>query len=161
MSIYYRPHIQNGQIAKRRFRAVNIVWIRPAMRAISLAPGQERQQSRALLFLIAFGAFIAAGFLFSLHQHFTASAIEREEVQLKSTMDHTFSEQRHLEVKRARALSPREIERAAGERGALAPVKLDPPAVLRPASTSLKRAGSRHDGDGQKAQGDNSAATGR
>jgi hypothetical protein len=96
-----------------------------------------------LFFLIGFGAFIAAGFVFSLHQHFAANAIGREEVRLKSNLDQLGSEQRHLGLQRARALSPRELERRATQQSGLAPLRLDQPVALRLAPTAAGRANTK------------------
>ena len=147
MSIYYRPDIHNGTVAKRPPR------IKPSTRPVrsSQPPLAEgRHQSRTLWCLIVFGACIAAGFVFSLHQHFTANAIGREDVRLKANLDQAFSEQRHLELKRERAFSLREIERVANQRGNLAPLKLDSSAALRATPAVMKR-GSLSRADAQPA----------
>lgn len=127
MSTYYRPSIQNGEIAKRPLRPHHTA---PPVRTRKAPVADGPHQARALLYLIAFGACIAAGFVFSLHQHFTANAIERDDVRLKQNLDHAFSEQRHLELDRTRTFSPREVEAAAHRQGNLAPLKLDPATAL-------------------------------
>ncbi len=109
------------------------------MRSSQPPPPEAPHQSRALLYLIAFGVCIAAGFVFSLNQHFTASALGREGVKLRAELDQAFSEQRDLELNRARASSPQEIERAANRQGNLAPLKLDSPAALRVTPAMVKR----------------------
>src|SRR3989442_7691420 len=120
MSMYYRPGIQNGSVVKRPHIKPSP---RPPVRSNQPPPAEAPHQSRTLLYLIAFGACIAAGFVFSLNQHFTASALGREGVRLRAELDQAFSEQRHLELNRGRAASPQEIERAANRQGNLAPLK--------------------------------------
>lgn len=136
MSIYYRPSIQNGSVVKRTPRIKSSP--RP-IRSSQPPPPEAPHQSRALLYLIVFGACITAGFVFSLNQHFTASALGREGVKLRAELDQAFSEQRHLELNRAQASSPQEIGRTANRQGNLAPLKLDSPAVLRVTPAMLKR----------------------
>ena len=128
MSIYYRPEIQNGPVAKRRYRTPQLP---PPFRQPQAPRVQGPHELRPLLCLIAIGAFIATGFVFSLHYHFAAHAIECEDVRLKTTLDQLGSEQRHLELERSRALNPDELKRAASRQDNLAPLKLDPPATLR------------------------------
>lgn len=135
MSMYYRPGIQNGSVAKRTHSKPSPRPVHASQPPLTEAP----PQSRALLYLIAFGACIAAGFVFSLNQHFTASALGREGVKLRAELDQASSEQRHLELNRARAASPQEIERAVNRQGNLAPLKLDSPAVLRVTPAMVKR----------------------
>jgi hypothetical protein len=135
MSLYYRPDIQNGPVAKRsaRSKAASL-----PVRSNKPPLPEGPYQWRALLGLILFGAGIATGFVFSLHQHFTANIIGREEVRLKADLDRAFSEQRDLDLRRARASSLREIERAASRQN-LAPLKLDAPEVLRVLPAVLKQ----------------------
>src|SRR5437764_1323251 len=139
MSIYYRPNVQNGSVAKRPRSKPSP---RPSPRLMHANQPLEvsaPHQSRALLYLIAFGACIAAGFVFSLNQHFIASALGREGVRLRAELDQAGSERRHLELNRARASSPLEIEHAANRQGNLAPLKMDSPAVLRVTPAMVKR----------------------
>jgi len=128
MSIYYRPEIQNRPVAKRRCRTAQLP---PPFRQPPAPRVQGPHELRPLLCLIAIGALIATGFVFSLHYHFAAHAIECEDVQLKTTLDQLGSEQRHLELERSRALNPEELKRAASRQDNLAPLKLDLPAALR------------------------------
>ena len=60
-------------------------------------------------------------------------------MRLRAELDQASSEQRHLELNRARASSPLEIERAANRQGNLAPLKMDSPAVLRVTPAMVKR----------------------
>jgi hypothetical protein len=128
MSRHYRPGIQNGTVAKRRPRLKPIV-----LPARSSAPpmAEGPPQTRPLLYLIICGLCIAAGFVLSLHQHFTANAFGCDDVRVKADLDRAFSEQHELELRRARALSPVAIERAAHQQGGLAPLKFDPLTALR------------------------------
>jgi|GEM_PF-2332945 len=135
MRIYYRPGIQNGHISKRSPGKIHAAL--PA-RSARLPRLDGSRQLHVLLLLVGAGAAIAAGFVFSLHQHFTASAIGREEVRLKANIDQLYSEQRHLELKRTHALSPGEVEREARRQGRLGPLKLDQPEALRAASAAAK-----------------------
>lgn len=136
MSMYYRPSIQNGSVAKRPHIKSSP---RPPVRSNQPPLPEAPYQSRTLLYLIVFGACIAAGFVFSLNQHFTASALGREGVRLRAELDRASSEQRHLELNRARASSPQEIQRAASRQGDLAPLKMDSPAVIRVTPAMVKR----------------------
>jgi hypothetical protein len=130
MSRYYRSNIQNGPVAKRP-RVMRSNWPVRAWRAPRrLGP----HQARALLALIGCGALVAAGFVFSLHQHFTANAIGRADARLQSRLDQTLSARRQLELQRATALSPRELARVARQQGELAPLRFDLPAALSAAS---------------------------
>jgi hypothetical protein len=74
---------------------------------------------------------VAGGFLASLRWQQRAHYTGREEVKLKSKLNQAESEQRYLVVDQSGARTPREIERAANKRGALAPATLDEPSALR------------------------------
>ncbi len=81
--------------------------------------------SRVLLGLIGCGVLLAGGFMFSLRDHFTAHAVGREEVKLKSKIQQADVEQQQLDIARQRAASPQMLERAARESAGLAPLELE------------------------------------
>ncbi len=101
---------------------------------------QSASRARVLVGLIGCGALLAAGFMFSLRDHFKAYACGREEVQLKSQVDQISAERRTLEVKREHAVSPQEIDRSARQQTTLAPIEMDHKKALqvakKPAATN-------------------------
>lgn len=90
-----------------------------------VAKEKTASRSRVLLGLIGCGVLLAGGFMFSLRDHFTAYAVGREEVKLKSKLDQTEAEQQHLDVTLKRAGGPQALDRAAREVAGLAPLELE------------------------------------
>jgi hypothetical protein len=89
------------------------------------------RRPNAIWILVIIGGMVAGGFLASLRWQQRAHYTGREEVKLKSKLNQAESEQRYLVVDQSGARTPREIERAANKRGALAPATLDEPSALR------------------------------
>ena len=117
---------------------------------------QPASRARVLVGLIGCGALLAAGFMFSLRDHFMAYACGREEVQLKSQVDQISAERRTLEVKREHAVSPPEIDRLARQQTTLAPIEMDQKKALqvakKPAAASklkTRKAVTRQTSQGQ------------
>jgi hypothetical protein len=98
-------------------------------------------RSRVLLGLIGCGVLLAGGFMFSLRDHFTAYAVGREEVKLKSNLERSAAEQQQLDLKLRRAGSPPSLDRAAREVAGLAPLELERKQVVsRAKQTATEKA---------------------
>lgn len=82
-------------------------------------------RSPVLLVLIGCGVLLAGGFMFSLRDHFTAHAVGRDEVQLKSKIQQAEAERQHLDGELKRTVSPQSLERATHEGAGLAPLELE------------------------------------
>ncbi len=90
--------------------------------------------SRLLLGLIGCGVLLAGGFMFSLRDHFTAHAFEREEVKLQSKIQQAEVEQQQLDMALQRAASMPTLERAARESAGLVPLELERKKVVSTAA---------------------------
>ncbi len=123
MHYSYRPGVQNGRITRRPRPVAPAIRSYPVNRLVQVTD----HHLRLLLLLIGSGVLIAMGFLFSLHQHFTASAIGQAEVELRAQQDQLRSERLYLELVRDQMLSLKELERQARQSRAIGPVELDPP----------------------------------
>jgi hypothetical protein len=82
-------------------------------------------RSRVLLGLIGCGVLLAGGFMFSLRDHFTAHAVGRDEVKLKSKIQQAEAERQHLDIELKRTVSPPALERVTHEGAGLAPLELE------------------------------------
>ncbi len=91
----------------------------------TVAKARTAAPSRVLLGLIGCGVLLAGGFILSLRDHFTAHAMGREEVQLKSKLQQANAEQQQLDISLQRVSSPSTLDRAAREVAGLAPLEME------------------------------------
>lgn len=153
MITYHRPTIQNGKIARRGRRPVpeSFSVAQGLSETLSTAAGVTgntttrvfkdatvRAERRPVVMpaLIGGALLLASGFVYSLHQHFTATELVRQNVESKASLAQAKIEQRDLAVRYEQATSPEQLERLASE-GGLAPGRRDPV----PASASRQGSG--------------------
>lgn len=117
MQYYYNKRIQNAPIRRRLDRRF-VSWV---------------------LVSACIGAVIASGFVFSAKCHFEAVALGYQTQQQRAQLDEQSERRRQLELDRARALAPEELEQRARRVGLRSPELVQPTdstttaAISRPA----------------------------
>jgi hypothetical protein len=128
----YRPRIQNGTVAKRRGRTLVQKVSDRSARARRPARGKSRREqerqpgSNVLWTLMCIGALVATGFVFALRSQMNAHQLGQAEAQLRAELEEIANRQRYEMLEQQRALSPREVIRAAKQAGLIQP-KLNQP----------------------------------
>ncbi len=134
----YRPRVQNGQVAKRRSRPGGVAAQKVSVRGARRRQNRERRQgSNVLGVLMCIGALVATGFVFALRSQINTHQLGQAEAQLRSELDEIANRQRYEVLAQQRALSPREIDRAAKQAGLIQP-KFNQTIQSQPAQPAVK-----------------------